>query len=363
MIRLVNKNGAAVVLTETGAGIVSVTVPDRNGKTDDVVLGYKDNGSYRNDGPCSGKIPGRYANRIARGKFTLDGVTYHLSKNKGRNHLHGGFEGFANKDWEIRRAGRQSAEFHLTSPDGDEGYPGKLEIDAIYTWSDENELTLDIRAVCDRATVLNLTNHTYWNLSGENSGTILGHELRIFAEKWLPTDEELIPTGEIASVAGTPMDFRRPKKIGADIDADFEALKFGKGYDNCWVLDGGGETDGEAGGGKADGKTDGEAGREADGKAGGKGNGRLKTAAVLRDPASGRKLEVLTTQPAVQIYTGNWLAGSPESKSGRSYNDYEGVAIECQNFPDAPNKKNFPSAVLREGEEFHQIIQFRLSAQ
>lgn len=329
MIYLINKKGSTVLLNEIGAGIVSIIVPDRNGEMGDVVLGYKDSESYRNDGPCAGKIPGRFANRISCGQFILNGRKYQLERNAGRHHLHGGSVGFANKNWEAEQHDGQNVTFHLESPDGDQGYPGRLNVCVHYNWNDENILTLDIKARSDKDTVVNLTNHTYWNLAGENSGSILDQELQIFADKWLPTDEDLIPTGEISSVKGTPMDFLKAKKIGKDINADFEALRSGKGYDNCWILNG----------------------KENE----------MKKAAELYDPASGRLLEIFTDQPAVQVYTGNWLSGSPLSKSGRSYNDYDGVAIECQDYPDAPNKKNFPSAVLMRNETYHRIIQFKLS--
>ncbi len=331
MIYLTNNKGVSVLLTEIGAGIVSVVCPDRDGQLDDVVLGYKNEEDYMYDGPCSGKIPGRYANRIAAGRFTLDSKTYELEINNGPNHLHGGPEGYANRRWSIKEQDQSHVCFHLSSPDGDRGYPGNLEIDAVYTLNEDNVLSLEITATTDKPTVLNLTNHTYWNLAGENSGSVLDHELQLCATKWLPTDETLIPTGELAPVEGTPMDFRTPKRIGTDIQADFDAIRYGKGYDNCWAVDGGGSA--------------------------------LVKAAVLSEPVSGRRLEVWTTQPGVQVYTGNWLSGSPASKSGRSYNDYEGVAIECQNFPDAPNKPDFPCAVLRPSEQYKQRIEFRLSAE
>lgn len=329
MIHLVNKSGARVILTPIGAGVVSVIVPDKNGIMGDIVLGYADPESYIGDGPCSGKIPGRYANRIAGGRFRLDGKEYSLEINNGPNHLHGGSNSYANREWTIEQQSENSVTFTLYSPDNDQSYPGDLNISAKYTWSDDQTLSLEIKATTQSATILNLTNHTYWNLRGEDSGTILDHLLKLNASSWLPTDQTLIPTGEIAPVEGTPMDFRKEKRIGEDIEKDFPALKYGKGYDNCWVID-----------------------RKDD---------SLACAAVLSDPVSGRCLEVWTTQKGVQVYTGNWLSGSPVSKSGRSYNDYEGVAIECQNFPDAPNKENFPSAILRKGEVYRELIEFRIS--
>lgn len=327
MIHLTNKQHCTVILTQIGAGVVSVLVPDKNGVLKDIVLGYSNEEDYYNDGPCSGKIPGRYAGRIGNACFEIDGNKYPLDPNKGIHHLHGGSKGFANQKWNIEYSDAQKVIFSLKSPDGDQGYPGEMIVQAEYNWSDDNILSLDIRAKSDKDTVVNLTNHTYWNLKGEDSGSILDHSLQIFAQKWLPTDSDLIPTGEIASVEQTPMDFREAKEIGKDIHTDFEALKIGKGYDNCWVLDGGRE---------------------------------LRKGVVLSHQESGISLEVWTNQVAAVVYTGNWLSGSPISKSGRSYNDYDGVAIECQNFPDAPNKKNFPNTILRAGEEYIERIEFRI---
>ena len=329
MIHLINKSGASVMLTERGAGIVSIVVPDRNGVMGDVVLGYRNEESYLADGPCAGKIPGRFANRIDGGRFTLDGKEYQLVKNHPDYQLHGGPDGFSNRLWKASQISDTEVVLPLDSPDGDQGYPGNMHVEATYTWGEDNSLTLSIKATTDAPTILNLTNHTYWNLDGEDSGSILDHVLKLNASRWLATSEALIPTGELAPVEGTPMDFRTAKPIGRDIKADFPALKYGKGYDNCWVLDG------------------------APG---------LKLAAELSSAASGRRLEIWTDQPAAQVYTGNWLDGSPLSKSGRSYRDYDGVAIECQGFPDAPNHPDFPSCVLRPGETYSRTIIFKLSA-
>lgn len=327
---LTNAAGASVKLSALGAGILSVVVPDREGNMADVALGYADAAQYISDGPCMGKIPGRYANRIAGGKFTLDGVEYQLEINNGPNALHGGSEGFYNKIWDSE-ATAQGVVFTLVSPDGDAGYPGTLTVKAEYTWSDDCELRLCISATTDRKTVINLTNHTYFNLRGEASGSVLDEQLQLNCSKYLVTDENLTPTGEMAPVAGTPMDFTKAKSLGEDIRKPFAALAFGKGYDNCYVIDG-------------------------------YKKGEMALAAVLTDEVSGRKLEVLTTQPAVQIYTGNWLNGSPATKSGnRTYFDYDGVAIECQGMPDAPNHANFPSQMLDKGEQYAQSIVFRFS--
>lgn len=328
LYKLTNKSGASVTLSSLGAGIVAVEVPDANGKMADVCLGYKNPADYIDDGPCAGKVPGRYANRIAKGHFSLDGKEYTLAINNGPNALHGGPTGFMNHIWDseaIESEGKVI--FTLSSPDGDEGYPGDLKATATYTWDENNKLTLKLEAETDAPTVINLTNHAYWNLEGHNSGNIFNHEMWLGASRYLPTDETLIPTGELAEIENTPMDFTAPKKIGKDIEKDFTALKYGKGYDNCWVIDG-------------------------------YEKGKLKHVATLTSAPSGRILEVSTTQPAAQVYTGNWLAGSPENKSGRSYEDYDGVAIECQNFPDAPNHSNFPCPVLKAGEKYEETIEF-----
>ena len=312
---LTNAKGASVQLSSMGAGIVSVKVPDRDGKLDDVVLGYSNPLDYFADGPCAGKIPGRFANRIAKGRFVLDGKEYELPVNNGPNHLHGGPEGFQNKVWESR-VNDGAVEFLYVAEDGEMGYPGNLKAVARYEWSEENELRLTLTAECDAPTIINLTNHAYFNLDGEGSGSVLGHKLWLNAVQYLPTDESLVPLGDSEMVKGTPMDFSTEKTLGQDIKADFPALNYGKGYDNCYVIENWEE-------------------------------GQLQTAAVLSSEKSGRVLEVVTTQPGVQIYTGNWLAGCPMGKCGRSYEDYDGVAIECQHFPDSPNKEGYPSVTLR----------------
>ena len=321
---MTNSKGASVQLGSVGAAIVSICVPDREGKLADVVIGYPNALDYFADGPCSGKIPGRYANRIAKGRFTLDGKEYTLPINNGPNHLHGGPKGFQNQVWESRIEG-DAVEFMYFAEDGEAGFPGNLKVVAHYAWSEENELTLTLTAETDAPTVINLTNHVYFNLAGEGSGSVLDQLLKLNASTWLPTDETLIPLGKVDDVAGTPMDFVNEKPIGRDIKADFPALKYGKGYDNCYLID--------------------------DAMP-----GQLATAAELRDPVSGRQLKVLTTQPAVQVYTGNWLKGAPVGKSGHAYEDYDAVAIECQHTPDAPNQPGFPTTVLRPGEVLEEAI-------
>ena len=326
-LTLTNSSGASVVLSSVGAGIVEVNVPDRDGQLADVTLGYADPSAYFGDGPAAGKIPGRFANRIALGRFRLGDREFQLPVNNGPNCNHGGDNGYHNRNWEVKSYSDNSVTFVLHSPDGDAGFPGNLTAEARYVWTDSNELRLTLTATTDAPTVVNLTNHAYWNLAGHNSGSVLGHELKLNATRYLPTDDTLIPLGELAPVAGTPMDFTEAKPLGRDIKADFPALNYGKGYDNCFVIDGA--------------------------------DGTLRDVGRLTDPVSGRTLTVATTQPGVQVYTGNWLAGSPANKAGRSYHDYDGVAVECQNFPDAPNRPGFPTAVLCPGEEYHQTIIFR----
>ena len=326
---ITNAQGASVTLSSLGAGITRVIVPDTKGQLANVVLGYKDAADYYHDGPSAGKVPGRYANRIALGRFTLDGVEHQLRINNGPNHLHGGPEGFNNHLWQSEQLSESSVRFTLVSPDGDECYPGTLTATATYEWTDDCLLRLKLTATTDAPTVVNLTNHAYWNLAGEASGTALHHTMWLACSHYLPTSDSLIPTGEIAPVAGTPMDFTSEKEVGRDIKADFPALHYGKGYDNCWVVDGWKP-------------------------------GRKQLVARLTDAASGRVLEVSTDQPAAQVYTGNWLKGCPVSPSGHHYDDYDGVAIECQGMPDAPNHPNFPSQVLRPGERYERTIEFQL---
>lgn len=325
-----NDKGASVVLSTLGAGIVEVNVPDKDGKISNVALSYADPADYLADGPCLGKIPGRYANRIDKGHLEVEGETFQLTINNGPNALHGGPTGFQNRIWEGEEL-PDGVRFTYRSADGEEQYPGNLTAVAEYRWSDDDVLTLELSATTDKPTVVNLTNHAYFNLDGADSGTVLKHKMTIKAEKWLPTTDSQIPTGELAPVAGTPMDFRESKEIGRDIKEDFEALKIGKGYDHCWVLDGWNK------------------------------GVMNEDAVVLEAPESGRILKVSTTQPGVQIYTGNWLAGSPLNKSGKSYEDYDGVAIEMQGFPDAPNKPAFPSQLLLPGEKYKETIRFAFS--
>ncbi|MDE6028597.1 MAG: galactose mutarotase [Muribaculaceae bacterium] len=330
IIRIENAAGGYVVLSSYGAGVLEVGVPDRYGKIGNVALRYANPDDYIYDGPNMGKIPGRYANRIAEGKLNIAGKDYQLDVNLPPHHLHGGKDGFSNRTWEAEIF-ENGVQFSYVSADGEENYPGTLKVTATYRWSEDNCLSLDIHAETDAETVVNLTNHTYWNLRGADSGTALNHELRMKAHGWLPTDKTQIPLGEIAPVAGTPMDFTEWKEIGRDINEDFEALKIGKGYDHCWAID------------------EWEPGK------------MIEDAVELYDPESGRLMRISSDQPGVQVYTGNWLKGSAPNCSGRGYEDYDGVAIEMQGFPDAPNQPQFPTQTLRPGESYDRSIMFSFS--
>lgn len=324
---MTNASGASLRVTNIGAAVAGVIVPDRDGNMADVVLGYRDFMDYFGDGAAMGKSVGRFANRIAQGVFTLDGKEYRLAQNNGVNHLHGGPKGFGNRLWESR-VETDRVVFSLVSPDGDERYPGELGAEVVYDWNDDCELEISFYARSNAPTIVNLTNHTYFNLAGEDSGSVLEEKLRLNASYYLPTDSTQIPTGERSPVAGTPMDFTTAKPLGRDIAADFEPLRIGNGYDHCWVVN-----DWQ--------------------------RGKLCDVGELSDDRSGRCMTIRSTQPGVQVYTGNYLQGSPTGKGGRDYGNRDGVAIECQAFPDAPNHKDFPSTRLNPGETYHEKIIFR----
>ena len=328
--RLENESGAWVELSTLGACIAGVAVPDKDGKIGEVALAYADPADYIADGPCLGKCPGRYANRIAKGHLEVDGTLYQLAINNGPNALHGGPEGFQNQIWQAREL-PDGIEFSYRAKDGEENYPGNLDLTATYTWSEDNVLTLKFHATSDRDTVINMTNHAYWNLDGADAGFVGDQEMLIEADTFLPTDDTQIPTGEFAPVDGTPMDFKVFKKIGRDLKADYEPLHIGKGYDHCWVIRGW------------------EPGK------------MIEDAVVLKSDRSGRTLRVSSDQPGVQIYTGNWLKGSPLGRGGREFEDYDAVAVEMQGFPDAPNIPSFPSQTLRPGETYRRIITYAFS--
>lgn len=320
--RITSPSGACVELTNIGAAVRSIRVPDRKGVSADVALGYKTPEGYIADGASMCKSVGRYANRIASGRFVLDGTVYQLARNNPPNHLHGGVKGFGSQLWQSRVESDRVV-FSLYSPDGDEGYPGALDVEVSYYWSDENALETVYVAQSDAPTVVNLTNHLYLNLAGEGIGSVLGQELQLDCSRFLPVDAVQIPTGEMADVEGTPMDFRVAKPVGRDMNSSFARLDVFGGYDHCWVVDGWRKN-------------------------------ILGRVGSLYDPASGRSVEVLSSQPGVQIYTGNYLKGTPESTSGRMYDDHDGIAIECQAFPDSPNHPEFPSVRVDAGERYVQ---------
>lgn len=325
-----NKNGLVAQVTNYGAIIVSIFVPDTKGNFADVVQGYDNIADYINmNSPYMGAICGRCANRIASGKFILGGKEFTLAVNNGPNHLHGGIKGFDKVVWHVVDASGSAVKMEYFSADGEEGYPGNLKTTVTYTLTDDNELRIDFLATTDKTTVVNLAGHTYFNMAGEGSGSIYDHELMINGRFFTPADETNIPTGEIVSVRGTPFDFINPRKIGGDIDKDDEQLRFGAGYDHNWVLD-----------------------HPA---------GALGLAATVSDPLSGRTLEVFTTQPGLQLYTANWI-DNEKGKFGKHYGKRWAYALETQHFPDAVNKPHFPSTLLNPGEEYRQTCMYKFSA-
>lgn len=325
--KMQNSKGDSVQLCNIGATVTSICVADKQGEKVDVVLGYKDVLSYLSDSAYLGKTPGRFSNRIAGGVFTLDGKEYKLKQNNGRNHLHGGVKGFSERVWESSVEG-DNVVFQLTSADGEEGYPGEVRVEVVYSWSEDSSLEIRLLAQSNAPTIVNLTNHTYFNLNGEASGSVLGNVLSLNASHYLPTDRSQIPTGELASVEDTPMDFREPKELGRDIESEFEALDYGCGYDHCFAVDNWAED-------------------------------TLQKVGELYGPQSGIVMGVYSTQVGVQVYSGNFLQGLAEGKSGSSYNNREGVAIECQGFPDAPNHPEFPSARLDVAQRYDQTIVYK----
>jgi len=292
-------------------------------------LGFDDLVSYEKDNTFQGSIVGRYGNRIAGGKFSLDGKVYQLNLNDGPNHLHGGPKGFFKVIWDIEQLDSQSVRLTYVSPDGEEGYPGEVKISVVYTITDDDALRIDYYGTTDRPTILNPTSHCYFNLSGSPKNTILDHELMLNADFFTPIDEFSIPIGEIRPVAGTPLDFREPKPIGRDINAEDEQIKFGKGYDHNWVINGK--------------------------------PGQVRLAATIYESKSGRLMECLTDQAGLQFYSGNFLDGSLIGKGGIRYNYRCALCLEAQAFPDSPNKPHFPSVVLRPGEEYRQTTIYRFS--
>ena len=322
---LKNKNGLEITVTNFGARIVELFVPDRDGKFEDIVLGHDHIDKYVNYGKTErflGSTIGRYGNRIARGTFTLDGVEYTLPINNDPNSLHGGTEGFDMLVWDARQPDPQTIEFRLVSPDGDQGYPGTLTVEMTYKLNDDNELEIVHKATTDKKTVVNLTHHSFFNLHGAGNGTINDHILTINASNYNPVDSTLIPDGPVASVEGTPMDFRTPTMIGERVDQDFVQLNYGRGYDHNWVLDRKTAND-------------------------------LEQAAVVYEPVSGREMEVWTTEPGIQFYGGNFFDGSFTGKEGKPYKFRASLALETQHYPDSPNRPDFPSTVLEPRQNYY----------
>ena len=330
---LKNRNGMEVKIINYGGTVTSIRVPDRSGKFADVVLGFSNPDDYLKPHPSFGTAIGRFGNRIAKGRFTLNGVEYKLAVNNGENHLHGGIKGFDDVFWtaeQVNTVAGPAVRMTYLSKDGEEGYPGNLQVTMTYTLTNKNELRIDYVATTDKDTVVNLTHHSYFNLAGEGNGDILKHRLKLNAARFTPTDAGSIPTGELRSVKGTPFDFLMPHAIGERINQDDEQLKFGGGYDHNYVINGR--------------------------------MGVLRQAAVVTEPASGRVMEVWTTEPGVQLYTGNFLDGTLTGKSGKAYEKRSGFCLETQHYPDSPNKPNFPTTTLKKGATFKSTTIYRFSA-
>jgi len=332
LFTLKNNNGLKIEITNFGGKVISIYVPDKNGGFADVALGFDKPEDYILGNPYFGALVGRYANRIGGGKFTLEGKEYQLAQNVGENHLHGGNKGFNDVFWDAKQIETnegQALELSYLSKDGEENYPGNLQVKVIYTLTEKNELKIDYFASTDKTTVINLTHHSFFNLAGEGNGDVLNHEVLINANAFTVTDKDSIPTGEIRKVEGTPMDFRKAKPIGQDIENDYEPLIFGNGFDHNWVLN-----------------------KEKD---------ELSFAASAYEPNSGRYMEVWTDQPGMQLYTGNYLDGSDIGKGGKIYERRTAFCFETQHFPDSPNHADFPSTELKPGEEYRHTCIYKFS--
>ena len=330
---LANGAGMEVKIITYGGIITSIRVPGRDGRIGNVALGFASLREYETKSPYFGAITGRFANRIAAGKFTLDGVTHQLDINNGPNSLHGGLKGFDKQVWAAKELeGGSTLELSYHSPDGDQNFPGALDVEVVYTLTGANELLIDYSATTDKPTIINLTNHSYFNLKGEGEGDICEHVLMLNAGRYTPVNAALIPTGEVAPVAGTPFDFRQPKPVAPGIRSDHPQIALAKGYDHNWVLDRASDDDTS-----------------------------LILAARVQEPVSGRVLEVLTTEPAIQFYAGNFLDASLYGPSGRAYRQGDGFCLETQHYPDSPNHPSFPSTVLRPGEMYRTTTVFKFS--
>ncbi len=333
ILTLKNSNGITVNITDAGAAVQSLIVPDKNGKLEDIVLGFDSPEDYlTKNSPYLGVIVGRYGNRLDEGKFSLKGKSYQVTINDGPNHLHGGVNGFSKKVWEAEKIKRDSGEtvkLVYQSEDMEEGYPGNLSLTVLYTLTQSNELRIDYEATTDRETILNPTHHSYFNLTGNPQSTILDHAVMINADRYTPVNKNLIPTGELASVEDTPLDFRKPLEVGLRIEDENEQLKYAGGYDFNWVLN--------------------------------NYNGSVRKAASAFDNASGRFMEVLTDQPGIQFYSGNFLNGTVKGKGGIAYHRRCGLCFEAQHFPNSPNEKSFPSTALKPGEVYKQTTIYKFS--
>jgi len=329
LVTIKNTKGMHVQITNFGAKIVTIFVPDKHGVYADVVLGYDSIQDYIHGQPYFGAVCGRYANRIANGQFSIDGNGFQLATNNGPNALHGGPEGFHARVWDILSVSDDQITLQYESADGEEGYPGRLTVNVIYSVTDQNELKIEYSATSDKDTIINLTSHSFFNLAGEGNSDVLHHEILIHADTFTPVNEVQIPTGELRSVKGTPMDFTKSTVIAAGINADDDQIRYGKGYDHNWVLN----------------KKPGEPG----------------LAAVCYEPVSGRVMEVQTDQPGLQLYTGNWLDGSDKGKDGKVYGFRSALCLETQKFPDSPNKSEFPSALLKHGDIYKHLCIYKFS--
>lgn len=325
---LANKNNVEVHVINYGGIITTIKTPDRKGVLEDIVLGYDSLPGYLTVTPYFGAIIGRYGNRIANGKFSLDGTTYTLAQNNNGQHLHGGITGFDKVFWEIEELGSNQLKLTYLSKDMEEGYPGNLSVEVIYELTEVNELKVDYKATTDKKTVVNLTQHSYFNLIGNAKRDVLEHQVELYADKFIPVTKVLIPAGELKSVVGTPFEFRKQTSIGSRINDKHEQLEFAGGYDHCWVL--------------------------SESKA-------LKHAAMVYEPRSGRVLDVYTTEPGIQFYTGNFLDGTITGKSGVVYKHRFGFCLETEHFPDSPNQKNFPSTELKPGETYRSQTIYKFS--
>lgn len=325
---LVNKNGLEVNVINYGGIITSLKAPDRNGTSEDIVLGYDSLAGYLKETPYFGALVGRYGNRIAQGRFTLDDKEYALAQNNNGQHLHGGVNGFDKVFWNIEEIGGNKLKLAYLSKDMEEGYPGNLSVEVTYELTDANELKIAYTATTDKKTIVNLTQHSYFNLNGNAKRDILNHELILYADKFVPITKVLIPTGEVSNVDNSPFDFRKSNAIGARVNDEHQQIQFGRGYDHCWVLSS---------------------------------NDSIKYAASVYEPTSGRVMDVYTTEPAVQFYCGNFLDGSISGKLGVVYKQRYGFCLETEHFPDSPNQKKFPSTELSPGEVYQTRTVYQFS--